>query len=64
MADALNKQFESVFTKDTNKPPNVAANTNNVINDFHVTRKGIIKFLKRQKSNKAMGADEISYKML
>ena len=64
MADALNKQFESVFNNNNETPPAVEADTNNVIKDFYVTRTGIIKFLKRQKSNKAMGADKISYKML
>ena len=64
MADALNKQFESVFTNNSKTPPVVEADTNNVIKDIYVTKTGIIKFLKRQKSNKAMGADQISYKML
>ena len=64
MADALNKQFESVFTSITNTLPDTETNENNIIGEIKVTRQGIVKFLKKQKGNKAMGADEISYKIL
>ena len=48
MDDALNKQFESVFTSNMNTLPNIEPNENNIIGEIKVTRQGIVKFLKKQ----------------
>ena len=64
MANVLNKQFESVFSIDDSSVPSVEPDFTNKLGHLKVNSKGIIKLLKKQKSNKAMGADQISFKIL
>ncbi|XP_071150348.1 uncharacterized protein [Mytilus edulis] len=64
-AEALNNQFQSVFTEeDMASFPNMGPSTTNKINDIKIEEKGIAKLLKQLNINKASGPDKISCRIL
>ncbi|XP_071138515.1 uncharacterized protein [Mytilus edulis] len=64
-AEALNNQFQSVFTEeDMASFPNMGPSTINKINDIKIEEKGIAKLLKQLNINKASGPDKISCRIL
>ena len=64
-ADALNQQFQSVFSAKTNN--NKAENSDLYKTDMrhlHVGREGVLKLLRELKTNKATGPDGVSARLL
>lgn len=64
-ADALNRQFSSVFTQDDANPlPCMGPCPYTPIADLEIGLNGIVKQLKQLKANKASGPDEITSRVL
>ncbi len=66
MADLLNGQFESVFSKDDQTTPDVLPDSSPhpKMPDIVITEPGVRKMLERLKPHKAMGPDEIGPRVL
>ena len=64
--NALNRQFQSVFTAETSKlPPNSLENKfHPTMPDIHIIQKGVEKLLTNLNPNKATGPDGLSPRIL
>ena len=61
----LNKQFTSVFSNDDGSiPTSLGEPANTITSDLIVTRNGVIKLLKKLKTNTAGGPDDVSARVL
>ncbi len=63
-ANILNKQFQSVFQKETTTMPLNNNSPHHTIPDIDITENGVRKMLERLKPHKAMGPDEIGPRIL
>jgi hypothetical protein len=64
-ANALNNQFQSVFTEDSeNIMPEIGGTRYNTMNDINITLNGVTKLLKDLNPNEASGPDELTPRIL
>ena len=64
-ANALNNQFQSIFTEDSeNIMPEIGDKRYNTMNDINITLNGVAKILKALNPNKASGPDELTPSIL
>ena len=64
MANCLNRQFGSVFSKPTTTPPDLGPSPHPNMSDINITQNGVKLLLSKQKINKAAGPDKISARIL
>ena len=65
-AEILNRQFESVFTKDQTATQDVPSPSSPFLTapDIHITSEGVLKLLSNLKPHKAAGPDQISPRIM
>ena len=63
-AELLNKQFQSVFTKDNDSKPDIPGNPYPDVDAINITTEGVIKLLSKLEANKASGPDRLPNRVL
>ena len=64
LANCLNRQFGSVFSKPTSKPPDLGPSPYPNMSHINITENGVKLLLNKQKTNKAAGPDKIQARIL